>query len=221
MDLIHRKTRYQEFLSKIHKVESQLSSKGDNRAIYESMQEEVNSIIESMRNRGDQSNAKIHFVILIVLLVIVLVWHSVIYHAYLSNAIILVVMGIALLLAQYRMTQVIKISQSNAPNAYSGSENIKAFIMTKMRYLDTAMDIKKARLLLVALFYMIFCPVLLVKLHEVALGSTPFDSNSVAYLIAYLLAGGLWFVYFNRSFEVYDDITETMDHISDRLKTLD
>jgi len=220
MDTLHRKKRYQEFLAKLHKIESGGGSSNSDEAIFSSIQGEVNSIIESLRNRGDQSNARIHFVILSVLMIIVLLWHSIVTGAYISNLLILMLLGGGLAIAQFRMKKVIEASQSSTPRKLEESQDIKEFIALKMRYLDTAMDIKKARLLLVALFYIFFTPILLVKLHEAALGSTPFDSNWAAYLVSYLVAGVLWYIYFNRSFEIYDDIEDTMLYISDKLKTL-
>lgn len=220
MDMLHRKTRYQKVLTRLHKVESESAASGGNQEIYASIQDEVNQMIESLRSRGDQSNAKTHFILLGISLLIVLIWHSIVTGSYLSNSIILLLCGAALAISQYRMKQVIQASQDNAPRKLQQSQDLKEFITLKMRYLDTAMDIKKARLLLVALFYILFCPILLVKLHEAALGSTPFDSTGVAYLIAYLLGAVLWFIYFNRCFEVYDDIEDTMGYISSKLETL-
>jgi len=221
MDTLHRTSRYKKFLTKLHKIESGSTGTSKKDDIYSSIQSEVNGIIESLRSRGDQSNSRIHFVILAALLGVTLLWHSIVTGAYVPNLIILLLLAGGLFVAQYRMKQVITLSQENAPRQLQETNDIKEFITLKMRYLDTAMDIKKARLLLVSLFYIVFTPILLVKLHEAALGSTPFDSVSMSYLVAYLLAGTLWYIYFNRAFEVYDDIEATMGYISDKLRTLD
>ncbi len=222
MDTLHRTTRYQRLSAKLHKLATGSNKEGapSSDDIYTSIIDEVNSIIASLRNRGDQSNSKAHFIILTVLMIVVLVWHSIASGGYIGDLIILLLLGAFLFVSQYRMKQVITLSQDNVPKKLEGAQNKRQFIMLKMKYLDTAMDIKKARLLLVAIFYILFTPIMLVKLHEAALGSTPFDSTWVAYLVAYLVAGTLWYMYFNRSFEIYDDIENTMDFISDKLKVL-
>jgi len=222
MDTLHRTSRYQQLTTKLHRLATG-ETKDDGTShedIYTSILEEVNDIIESLRNRGDQYNSKAHFVILTVVMIVVLIWHSITTGGYIGDVIGLLLLGAFLFVVQYRMKQVITRSQNNVPKKLEGVQSKREFITLKMKYLDTAMDIKKARLLLVAIFYILFTPIMLVKLHEASLGSTPFDSTWVAYLTAYLVAGTLWFMYFNRSFEIYDDIENTMDYISDKLKVL-
>ncbi len=222
MDTVHRTSRYQQLSSKLH----QLATGGEQRdapqtdVVCDTILAEVNDIIESLRNRGDQSNSKAHFVLLIIPIVGVLLWHMVATSSYRGDLLVLLLLGVFLFIVQYRMKQVITQSQDNTPKKLEGMQNKKEFIALKMKYLDTAMDIKKARLLLVAVFYIFFTPIMIVKLHEAALGSTPFDSTWVAYLVAYIVAGTLWYMYFNKSFEIYDDIEETMRLISDKLKVL-
>ena len=222
MDTLHRTSRYQQLSSNLHKLAtgSEKDAASYTEDVYTSILEEVNQIIESLRNRGDQDNAKAHYVIITALLATVLVWHSIVTGRYITDLMVLFLLIAFLFIAQYRMKQVISIGQQSTPKKLDGVQNKKEYISLKMRYLHTVINIKKARLLLVAIGYIIFSPITLVKLHVAALGTTPFDSIKIAYLIAYILAGTLWFIYFNRSFEIYDDIEKTIEFISDKLKVL-
>jgi len=154
MDTLHRTTRYQRLSAKLHKLATGSNKEGapSSDDIYTSIIDEVNSIIASLRNRGDQSNSKAHFIILTVLMIVVLVWHSIASGGYIGDLIILLLLGAFLFVSQYRMKQVITLSQDNVPKKLEG--------------------------------------------------------------------GTLWYMYFNRSFEIYDDIENTMDFISDKLKVL-
>ena len=217
MDAMYRKSRYQEIVKKVNLFKNHTNTTVSSDDKYIMLQEEVNKIIESLRNRGDQENARIHYILLLGPLVVILVWHMIKYGAYTSDLIIAVFIGVAFALAHYRMNVVIKESQNNAPQKVAPNSNSKEFIQMKMSYLEKAMDIKRARLLLVSLFYIIFYPVLLTKLHEVALGSVPFDSSTMAYGLAFLVAGALWYFYFNRDFEVYEDIEDSLSYIQANL----
>ncbi len=217
MDAMYRKSRYQEIVKKVNLFKNQSNSDVASDDKYVILQEEVNKIIESLRNRGDQENARIHYILLAAPLAAILVWHMIKYGTYTSDIILLVLMGAAFALANYRMNVVITESQNETPQKVSPTSNSKEFIQLKMSYLEKAMDIKRSRLLLVSLFYIIFSPVLLIKLHEVGLGTIPFDSSTMAYGLAFLVAGALWYFYFNRAFEVYEDIEESLSYISDNL----
>jgi len=110
------------------------------------------------------------------------------------------------------MNHVIRLTQDNVPPTDIVRDN-KTFIFTKIDYLERAMDIKKSRLLLISLSYMILFPIFLVRLHELAFGSIAFDSVQISFLIAYLVGAGLWYFYYNRAFEMYDEIEQSLDYI--------
>ena len=217
MDAMYRKSRYQEIVKKVNLFKNHSNTAVASDDKYVMLQDEVNKIIESLRNRGDQENARIHYILLVVPLAAILVWHMIKYGPYTSDIIILVLIGVAFALAHYRMNVVIKESQNNAPQKVAPTSDSKEFIQMKMAYLEKALDIKRSRLLLVSLFYIIFSPVLLIKLHEVALGTIPFDSSPMAYGLAFLVAGALWYFYFNRAFEVYEDIEDSLSYINANL----
>ncbi len=216
MDGMYREGRYQQLIEKLNRIQSS-DYPDDAPNKYEVLQVEVNSIIESLRHRGDQSNAKIHYVLLIVPLVIVLIVQSVIEKEYLENALLLFGIGIILLIIRFRTNLTIKKSHQAHQSSGGLPNDSKNFILTKLTYLEYAMDIKKTRLVLAALFYMIFFPVLLVKLHLITFVNEPFDSLGIAYLIAYLLGAALWYFYYNRAFELYDGIEEEIELIRNNL----
>ncbi len=216
MDAMYRKSRYQEIVKKVNLFKGQ-NKHNVTSDKYTMLQEEVNKIIESLRNTGDQENARIHYILLTVPLVCILVWHMIKYSAYTSDTIVLILIGVAFALANHKINLVIKKSQEESPKNVAPSSNSKEFIQLKMSYLEKAMDIKRSRLLLVSLFYIIFSPILIIKLHEVALNKVPFDSSAMAYGLAYVVGGALWYFYFNRAFEVYDDIEESLSYINANL----
>lgn len=217
MDAMYRKGRYQEIVKKVNLFKSQSSDDATPDGKYALLQEEVNKIIESLRNRGDQQNVRSHYILLAVPLFSILIWHMIKYGTYTSDAILLFLAGVAFALANYRMNRVITRSQDETPKKVTPSSNTKEFILLKMSYIDKAMDIKRSRLLLVSLFYIIFFPILLIKLHEVALNKVPFDSSVMAYSLAFVVGGTLWYFYFNRAFEVYEDIQESLSYINANL----
>ncbi len=211
MDAMYRKSRYQEIVKKVNLFQNQNDATSDDK--YHMLQEEVNKIIESLRNRGDQENASIHYILLGVPLVIILIWHMITTGSYAADIIMLLAIVVAIGLAHYRMNIVIKESQNDTPDKVGASSNGKKFILLKMTYLEKAMDIKRSRLLLVSLFYILFSPIFLIRLHEVGLNGIPFDSVAMAYGLAYLISGALWYIYFNRAFEVYEDIDDSLSYI--------
>ncbi len=216
MDGIYRKGRYREIIKKLNILQgAEVVDSGEDK--YSILQDEVNMIIESLRNRGDQSNAQIHYVLLIIPLLIVLAWHSYSFDAYLLNGLFILLVVAYIIGAHLRMTLVIKNSHKSEKENFELPGNTRAFILTKMNYLEKAMDIKKSRLLLVSFFYIVFFPVFLVRLHTVAISSMAFDSISMAFVVAYLIGGALWYFYFNRSFEIYDDIETSLELIRGNL----
>ena len=217
MDAMYRKSRYQEIVKKVNLLRSQSPDDLMSDDKYVLLQEEVNKIIESLRHTGDQENARIHYILLAVPFVSILIWHMIKYEAYTSDILLLILIGVALSLANYRMNLVIKKSQQETPKNVTASSSSKEFIQLKISYLDKAMDIKRSRLLLVSLFYIIFSPILLIKLHEVGLNKVPFDSSMMAYGLAFVIAGALWYFYFNRAFEGYEDIEESLSYINGNL----
>ena len=206
MDGIYRKAKYSALLDKLNKLSGDPEDNESEKI--QVLQDEVNRIIESLRNRGDQSNARIHYFLLIVPLVIVVMWNLWISHKILENGFIVLVMLLALGLIHYRIGVAIKRSHNAHLTMSKIPNDTKNFISTKLAYLEYALDIKKTRLALVCLFYILFFPVLLVKLFVNAIGLIPFNSLWVAYLIAYIISGTMWYFFFSKNFEVYDQIDE-------------
>lgn len=211
MDGIYRKGHYQQLIQKLNLLQGAAAppTQEDKNHF---LQEEVNSIIESLRNRGDQSMAQIHYLLLIFPLFVALVWHGISSGHYYSDIMIALAVCAYLALAHVRMKKVILDSQKNVGST-SIQGSAREFIYMKINYLEKAMDIKKSRLLLIAMFYIFFFPILLVHLHTIAADAIAFDSTLMAYSVAYLIAGALWYIYFNRAFEIYDDIESSLDVI--------
>lgn len=216
MDTIYRKDKYRELIKKINSLQGAgvISDSADK---YDIIQKEVNEIIENLRNRGDQSNARIHYILLCVPLALILIGHAIVFKTYLIDGLFLLLALAAIALSHLRMNRVIKLSQESKVKPSLTDSNPKEFILMKMLFLEKAIDIKKSRLLLVSLFYMIFFPIFLVRLHSLAISSIAFDSLNMAYVVAILVASSLWYFYFNRSFELYDQIESTLNFIKSRL----
>lgn len=206
MDGIYRKTKHSALLDKLNKLSGEPDSNEADKV--QVLQDEVNRIIESLRNRGDQSNARIHYFLLVVPLILVLMWNLWISDKILENTLIVAAMLIALGLIHLRIGVSIRRSHDAHLSLSKLPNNSKSFISTKLAYLEYALDIKKTRLVLVCLFYILFFPVLLVKLFTNAIGSIPFNSIWFAYIIAFLISGVMWYFFFSKSFEIYDQIDE-------------
>lgn len=216
MDTIYRKDKYRELIKKINSLQGAgVIHNPDDK--FDIIQKEVNDIIENLRNRGDQTNARIHFILLVVPLAIILIGHAIVFKTYIWDGIFLLLALSAIALSHFRMNQVITLSKSQGTKPSLTDSSPKEFILMKMQFLEKAIDIKKSRLLLVSVFYMIFFPILLVRLHSLAISSIAFDSINMAYVVAILVASSLWYFYFNRSFELYDQIESTLDFIKSRL----
>ncbi len=212
MDTLYRKSNYEAIVKKLNRL-VQGSDNIDIAEKHELLQGEVNQIIESLRNRGDQSNARIHYILLAVPLALIAVWHMITTASYALNISILLMIGILIALAHFRMKKVITESQSNSPQSASPASDSAAFILMKMTYVEKAMDIKRSRLLLVSIFYILLFPLFLIRLHDITFEGVAFESGVMAYVVAYLIGGALWFFYYNRAFEVYEDIDKSLDYI--------
>lgn len=214
MDTQYRKEQYQRIISKVNAFKGSASTGQEVHDKHLSfLQDEVNQLIESIRNRGDQSNSKIHYLLLAVPLTLILIWDSITSGFDWINLVCLLFMGMALYLTHYKMEQLHDEARAIKKDQKGPPSTARAFILTKLGYLEKAMEIKKMRLLMVSIFYMLFFPLLLVKLHGLVLGTMAFDSASMAYGISYVLAGALWFFYYNRAFEFYDGIEENVELI--------
>lgn len=216
MDTIYRKDKYQELVKKINKLEGINPSEKEVDK-FELIQNEVNEIIEHLRNRGDQANSKLHYVLLTVPLVLAAIAHAYLFQSFLPNAMILLLIFLGLGLAHYRMNKVITQSQKIKREQGMSTGDTKQFILTKMNFLEQALSIKKSRLLLVALFYIILFPILLVYIHHLGMSAIAFDSTWMAYVVAYLIGAPLWFFYYNRIFESYDEIEASLDYMRSNL----
>ena len=206
MDGMYRKGEYQKLLHKLN----QITGSGQESTIQRNqvLQDQVNDLIESLRHRRDQVNAKVHYVLLVVPMVLIIFIHAFLSGKYMHDALVLILLVLALLLVHYRMGVSIKNSKKAIKNLGSSTVDEKQFIMKKLGYLEYALDIKKIRLVQVALMYILFFPVLLVKLYRITFGVEAFGNFYLAYGIGYALAGVFWFFYFNKSFELYDQIEE-------------
>ena len=216
MDAMYRKGRYEAIMRKLNEIQTSAVDDIESQKI-QVLQDEVNEIIESLRNRSEQADARVHYLLLIVPLVFILLWHSYAFQEFLSAAVILFTMVIALGLIHFRIGIAIKNSVPSMGINSNEQESQSNFIIQKLEYLNYALDIKKTRLVLLALFYIVFFPILLVKLYELAAERVAFDDSSTAYIVAYLIGGALWFFYYNRSFELYDHIDEEVELIRQSL----
>jgi hypothetical protein len=93
----------------------------------------------------------------------------------------------------------------------------RAFLNLKLDYLIQATEIKKSRLFLVSLFYLSLFPILLVKLYRIILSGWPFGDALVSYLISFTFSTLLWYLYFNKAFDIYDDIDASIELVRTQL----
>lgn len=220
MDLLYRKKNYQESLLRLKRLSNNTEEtiqEEDKRIHF--FHEETNDIIETLRSEGDLNNVKIHYVLLIFPILGMGLWYA------LSTKVAMTPLLLALALVLYiwiahRIMQT-AIAQAQPKIKQDPPEEMSpSFLQSKLDYAEGGIIIKKKRMILMVLFYILFFPIFLLLLQSISFGPGPFTSTVMNVLLVYTVSSAMWYWYFDKSFDDYDDVEEMLRLIRKKSGTL-
>ena len=88
-----------------------------------------------------------------------------------------------------------------SPGLHNDDPRPLKFLEMKVDYLSGQNDLKKTRLALLRMFYIIFFPFLCYFLFELVLGHTPFKNILLGLVVSILMSAMAWFLFFKGDFE--------------------
>ena len=114
-----------------------------------------------------------------------------------------------------RATKVVKNHKLEMNEAISSSNY---FLRAKIEYVMKGIQLRIERINLVRIFYLIFFPLFTFYLTELIKGQLPFNSFWTSIVLAYLIAGLPWFLYFRPGII---DLLIKDEELRDQLELLD
>lgn len=209
MDLIHRTRKYQDTLDRVRKMRAAPPSADQAELKLQQYQEELDSIIGQMRSDQDYDTVRVHYALLFIAVAAVGILYAIVNKVFLLPLYVLLAL-VAYIWLTHRLMRV-TISQ------FSKRPNDATDISEQIQFALNGVTIKKRRLLLLSFFYIIFFPVLMLLLQNIGLGALQGISWFLNLLIAIVVSSGMWYWYFNLSFDEYDDIEESLEIIQEQI----
>lgn len=211
MDLIYRKNNSKEILQRLRNIHVQ----GDSESINEQenniniIHEELDTLIQGLKNDNHLNDVKIHYIILLLPLLVASLWLAVAKQWLLTPLYLTLALTIYVWIVHRIMRATIEQYKSDL-YASRESKDADHYIHSKLKYLEWGMTIKRKRMILMVIFYWMFFPLLLLLLQELLLEGSAFQSLIWNVILAYTISTALWYGYFHRTFADFDHLEETI-----------
>lgn len=195
MDLIYRKTKYKEYLKKLQLINDQDQdlSEDDHSDL---IRNNINEILEDLRDKSDQHDHKISYSILLIPLVVVLSYYSYLNGLGLSF-LYLVMLVLFFLYSNGSMKSVIRLNKELKWTKDDAEQSEKSFLSRKITYVESAIGIKQNRIQLIAQFYTLFFAPFLYYTYQLVFSSFPFSTEFFGLIIAYIISIPFWHTLFS------------------------
>lgn len=217
MDLIYRKQKYQDYLSRLEAL------KGDNVSQHNQSNQELadinNRLSDHLRNikqLTDKDVIQQSYYLLAVPAALLLIYQF--YLAGFSLAAFFLVLLIAFPIIAHNVMKSLLVHNSKlVPTVNANQAEMPPYLISKQSYVSSGLDIKKYRIILLWIFFILFFPPMLYYAFSLVDHSlTP----SVVWLISYVLSIGYWSFYFNQQLAVIKSIEEELSAIDQELTLL-
>ena len=163
----------------------------------------------------DQTTIQQSYYLLGIPVVLLLMYQ--LYRASFSLAGFLLVLMIVFFIAHNVMKSHLVHNQKLTPTVDVNSAELPTYLISKLSYISSGLDIKKYRIILLGIFFVLFFPPLLYYAFSLLDHTlTP----SVVWLISFVLSAGYWSFYFNKQLGMINDIEEKLSAIDYELTLL-
>lgn len=187
--------QYQEYLKRIKLAEHNHSAGFGLRQL----NDKTEQILTSLRSQITAGDYRKIFLILFIPFILVALWTFFMYGGY-GRIVALVLIIVYSVYMRIQMKKDIGASHS----AFLEDEQVSTDISEvedKVQYIKKGLCIKRKRVGLTKVFYMIFFPIFMYMVVESLIGSIPFQNIFLGLTIAFLVGSFIWTIYFAEDLE--------------------
>ncbi len=212
LDLIYRKQKYQDYLSRLEalKKDGATTPIAVNQELAE-INNRLSDHLVRIKQLTDQATIQQSYYILGIPVTLLLIYQ--LYKSGFSLAVFfLVLLLVFYAIVKYVMKALIAHNKDLTPSVNANQAVMPSYLHSKLSYVNSGLDIKKYRVILLGIFYITFFPCLLYY------ASTLFDlslTSATLWLISHALSVGYWIFYFNSqlsTFRIIEEELTTIDH---------
>jgi len=185
--------QYQEYLKRIKLAEHNHSANFAMRQL----NDKAEQILASLKSQITVADYRKIFLILFIPFITVAAWSFFLYGGYGRIVALVLLIGYSV----YMRIQIKKdIDDSRTSENGETSKDIVG-VESKVLYIRKGLGIKRKRVSLMKIFYMIFFPIFLYMVVETLIGGIPFQSSFLGLTIAFLIGSFVWTIYFAEDLE--------------------
>ena len=217
LDLIYRKQKYQNYLSRLEALKqvgtppTQLPRKE-----YSDINDRLSDQLVSIKQLADKAVIKQAYYLLGIPVTLLVLYH--IYLTGLGLAAVFITLLLAFsIVAHYVMKSLVDHNKNLTPSVVVDKANMPSYLMSKLAYISSGLDIKKYRILLLGLFFIMFFPALLYYGFNLLDHSL---TSSTIWLISFVFSVGYWTYYFKNRLDPISEIEEELSTIDYELNQL-
>lgn len=216
MDLIYRKKKYREFLSKLQELKGHGSNQTIESNPYTAINDQLVELLSELRGKADLVFTRNAYILLAFPLSLILVYRS--YYDGLGITFgLLICVFLFFLISHFIMKNLIKINNTKSRKKDEPSENGLLHIWDKINYVNSIIDIKTYRFILLAGFYVLFFPILLAYLYQVIYFP---NASLVVWILSFILSVSYWTIYYYHDIAFYLELKELVNGIKKQLTSI-
>lgn len=212
MEIIHKEEKYRAYLKKIQSAKSEVSQKMSRRSVVE----KVDLAYSDMMRSNDSSEYNFIYWMLVIPLFIVFTMSYFQFGGYIR---LIPIALLILFIISSRISMTSKKKLAHQLKVSVSAEKLRAeYLPAKIRYISQGIKVKLQRVKNVRVLYALFFPLLVTLLIELVRGTHIFGNFWVSLLIAYLICGLFWWLYFVSDIDyleyMIDDFKSDLSNLS-------
>ncbi len=217
LDLIYRKQKYQDYLSRLESLKhAGTTPVQQSKQEYIDINNQLTDQLQSIKQLTDKAIVAQGYYILGIPVTLLLL-HQAYIAGFSLGAIFLILLITFFMIAHTIMKSLIALNKTLTPIVEVDNADMPSYLISKMSYVNSGLDIKKYRVLLLGLFYVLFFPALLYYGFNLLNHSL---TSSTIWLISFVLSTGYWIFYFKNRLEPVTDIEVELSIIDRELTQL-
>lgn len=217
LDLIYRKQKYQDYLSRLEALKGDNSSQRDlaNQELAD-INDRLSDCLKNIKQLTDKAVIQQSYYLLGVPVTLLLIYQFYLKGFSLATLFLVLLIGFAIIAHNVMKSHLVH-NQKLTPTVDVNSAELPTYLISKLSYISSGLDIKKYRIILLGIFFVLFFPPLLYYAFSLLDHTlTP----SVVWLISFVLSAGYWSFYFNKQLGMINDIEEKLSAIDYELTLL-
>ena len=217
MDLIYRKQKYQDYLSRLEAIKGDVSTQRQvPKQEFTDLNNRLSDQLKAIKELTDKSVIKQAYYLLGIPTFLLLLFN--LYKTGFGPAVFFIVLLVVFFfIADNFMKALITHSQQLIPAADVNQSHMTSYLLNKLEYVSSGLDIKKYRAILLGIFFLLFFPALLFYTFNLITHSL---SSSTVWLIAFAVSVVYWSFYFNKQLAPLKEIEEELTVIDHELNQL-